>query len=96
MKITRSASIYFAIQGAAVFAWWGLLACVPSMRALFQMGESETVLLAFWLPDTVLLGPGSLLAAALCWKSHPYQSMASWFVAGLVAYAAFTLWRLPS
>jgi len=89
MKITRSASIYFAIQGAAVFVWWALLAFVPSSRSFFQMGESETVLLSFWLPDTVLLGPGSLLAAALCWKSHPYKSIVAWFVSGLVAYACF-------
>jgi len=68
-EIDRSASIYFAIQGTAVFAWWAILGLAPSTRSLFQMGESETVLLSFWLPYTILLGPGSLIAAILCWKS---------------------------
>ena len=89
MNINRSASIYFAFQGTAVFVWWALLCFVPSTRPFFQMGESKSVLLSFWLPDTLFLGPGSFLAAALCWKSHPYRNNVTCFVTGLVTYACF-------
>lgn len=88
MKIRHSASIYFAIQGVATAAWWMLLFFVPSSRSLFQMGESETVLLAFWLPDLFLLASGSLMASAFCFFNSRFALIAVWFVIGAIAYAS--------
>jgi protein-S-isoprenylcysteine O-methyltransferase Ste14 len=88
MKIRQSAAIYFAFQGAAVIAWWILLFFVPASRAYFQMGASETVLLAFWLPDLFLLAAGSLAASVFCFFEHKFMSIALWFVAGATSYAS--------
>lgn len=89
MKLRRSASIYFALQGIAVFAWWTWLFFVPLSRKYFQMGADENTLLAFWLPDLFLLGAGSLVASALCFFDNKFLSVAVWFVAGLISYASF-------
>ncbi len=88
-KIRRFASVYFALQGLAVFAWWILLFSVPSSRKFFQMGDSETVLLAFWLPDLFLLAIGSLLVCVLCWLNNKFLNIAAWFVVGAISYASF-------
>ena len=88
MKIRQSASIYFALQGIAVVAWWMLLFFVPSSRSFFQMGESETVLLAFWLPDLFLLATGSLIVSAFCFFNSRFTVIAAWFVVGTIAYAS--------
>ena len=88
-KIRLSASIYFALQGAAVVAWWILLFSVPASRKFFQMGDSETILLAFWLPDLFLLGTGSLIVSAFCWFDNKFLQIALWFVVGTIAYATF-------
>jgi protein-S-isoprenylcysteine O-methyltransferase Ste14 len=87
MKIERSASFYFILQGFAVLAWWAILFVVPETREYFKMGSDQTVLLSFWLPDIVFLGLGSLAAGALCWTHHQYKSITAWFVTGLVTYA---------
>ncbi len=87
--IRLSASIYFALQGAAVLAWWILLFAVPASRKYFQMGESETVLLAFWLPDLFLLAVGSLVVSAFCWFENKFLTIAIWFVVGAISYATF-------
>ncbi len=89
MKVQRSASVYFLVQGVGVFAWWLLLLLVPATGAYFEMGSSGDVLRAFWLPDVVLLGFGSMVAAYFCKTNHKFQSIALWFVAGLMAYACF-------
>lgn len=88
-KITRSASIYYLLQGFAVFAWWACLWLAPPARALFRMGADDTVLLSFWLPDLVFLCVGSLLASFLCWTDNTHKRAAAWFVTGLVTYATF-------
>ena len=87
MKISRSASIYFALQGTAVAVWWILLFFVPSSRVYFQMGDSETVLLAFWLPDLFALALGSFAASAFCFFDGKFAAIAAWFVVGAVSYA---------
>ncbi len=89
MNINKSAAIYFFIQGAAVLAWWLMLILIPVTRGYFRMGADETVLMAFWLPDIVFLGIGSLVAGTLCWKDNRYKAISAWFVAGLVTYASF-------
>jgi protein-S-isoprenylcysteine O-methyltransferase Ste14 len=89
MKINRSASVYFALQSVAVAAWWILLYFVPASRVYFQMGDSETVLLAFWLPDLFLLALGSFVASVGCFLGNKFASIAAWFVVGAISYAAF-------
>lgn len=88
MSIRGSAAVYFAIQGAAVVAWWLLLVFVPASRAYFKMGDSDATLFAFWLPDLLFLAAGSLVAAALCFADSRLISSALWFVAGAASYAA--------
>ncbi len=87
MKVRRAASIYFSIQGLAVVGWWLLLFFVPSSRIYFQMGDSETTLLAFWLPDLFLLAAGSFAAALFCFFDGKFLSNILWFVVGAISYA---------
>ena len=88
-KIRLSASLYFAFQGAAVIVWWILLFAAPSSRKFFQMGDSETILLSFWLPDLFLLAVGSLVVSAFCWFENKFLQIAIWFVVGTISYATF-------
>ncbi len=87
MKIRRSASIYFALQGLAVIGWWALLFFVPRSRPFFYLGGSEDVLLAFWLPDLGLLAAGSLAASAFALFDSKFLTIVLWMVTGAVAYA---------
>ena len=87
MKIEKTASIYFALQGIAVIAWWMLLIFYPVSRGWFQMGDSPTVLMAFWLPDLFLLAIGSLVVSGFCWFENKFTPMSLWFVVGAISYA---------
>jgi protein-S-isoprenylcysteine O-methyltransferase Ste14 len=81
------ATLYFAGQGAAVLLWWLLLFAVPDSRAYFRMGDSDTILLAFWLPDLFLLAIGSLLASIFIRRDSDLMLIVVWFVVGTIAYA---------
>ena len=87
MKIEKTASIYFAFQGIAVIAWWLLLLFYPASRVWFQMGDSPTVLMAFWMPDLFLLAIGSLVVSGFCWFENKFTTMGLWFVTGAISYA---------
>jgi protein-S-isoprenylcysteine O-methyltransferase Ste14 len=87
MEISKSATVYFSLQGLAVIAWWALLFFVPASRRFFQMGASEDVLLAFWLPDLALLGVGSIAVSVFCWLDSRFLTIALWLVVGAVSYA---------
>lgn len=90
MKIRHTAAVYFALQGAAVVAWWLLLVYIPASRKYFQLEtDSETSLLAFWLADLSLLGIGSFVACGLCLRDSRHAPVAAWFVTGAISYAAF-------
>ena len=89
MQISKSATIYFAFQGIAVIAWWILLIAVPTSRKYFQMGNDETILLAFWLPDLFLLAIGSLTLSWLIVVNHKFILIVLWFVVGTISYATF-------
>jgi protein-S-isoprenylcysteine O-methyltransferase Ste14 len=89
MKIKQTASIYFALQGIAVIAWWILLLAVPASRKYFQMGEGETILLSFWLPDLLLMAAGSLVVSWLIAIDSDFKLAALWFVVGTISYASF-------
>lgn len=88
MSVRQSSVIYFALQSAAVVAWWLLLIFVPGSRAYFRMGDSDATLFAFWLPDLLLIAVGSFAAAMLCYADSKLASAAMWFVAGATSYAA--------
>jgi len=62
--LVPAASAYLFLQAVAVAAWWMLLISVPASRALFRAPTApDSTLLAFWLPDSLLYGGGSALAA---------------------------------
>jgi protein-S-isoprenylcysteine O-methyltransferase Ste14 len=87
MKIRRNASVYFAFQGLAVVVWWMLLFFVPMSHPFFQMGASEEVLFAFWLPDLGLLAVGSLAVSAFCRFDSKFLTAGLWMVVGMISYA---------
>lgn len=83
------AGAYFSLQGAAVTLWWLLLVFFPSTRGYFQMDPaSEATLLAFWLPDLLLLAFGSLVAGTLCFRGSSLATAAVWLTSGAVSYAS--------
>jgi protein-S-isoprenylcysteine O-methyltransferase Ste14 len=83
------AGAYFSLQGAAVALWWLLLVFFPSTRVYFQIdANSESALLAFWLPDLLLLALGSLVAGVLCFGGSSLATAAVWFTSGAVCYAS--------
>jgi len=89
MNIRRTSGAYFLLQGAAVSGWWLLLFFLPSTRRYFQMdAASEHTLLAFWLPDLLLLALGSWVAGVLCLVGSNLAPAAVWFVSGAVSYAS--------
>lgn len=88
MKVFRTASFYFALQGSAVIAWWIALVGYPSLRSVFALEPgSETSLLAFWFADLAFLGIGSLVAGYLAWREHEAMQPAMWFVTGAISHA---------
>jgi len=89
MKIRFFAAVYFALQGLAIAAWWILLFSVPDSRKYFLMGDNETILLSFWLPDLFLLTLGSFAVSLLCHFESKFLTAALWFVVGAISYATF-------
>ena len=89
MKVRRFAGFYFAFQSAAVLAWWLMLFWFPATRFYFRMSaDSDAMLLAFWLPDLVLIAAGSAAASAFCFFENKLAPLAAWFVSGAMSYAA--------
>ena len=85
----RRGAVYLVVQGLAVAAWWMALWLVPSVRRHFTArGQGTEALLAFWLPDLLLMGVGSLAAAALGLLRSPLFGHAAWGVTGVVSYAS--------
>ncbi|HEY0035157.1 MAG TPA: hypothetical protein VGB66_00645, partial [Longimicrobium sp.] len=86
--IQRISAAYFAFQGVAIVAWWIVLWRVPSVRGWFVApGWTESSLLAFWVPDLVIGGAGSMLAAWLVVRASRWAGPALWLVAGAMLYA---------
>jgi hypothetical protein len=85
---------YLWLQAAAVTAWWLVLWLVPAARAPFLPAADwpDTALLAFALPDLIVLVAGSAAAAHGLRRARPWALPCLWCVAGAVAYA--TLWCL--
>jgi protein-S-isoprenylcysteine O-methyltransferase Ste14 len=85
---TRLGGWYFACQGLAVVAWWGYLAVVPAARSIFlPPGASDLDLLAFRLPDLLVIVPASLIAAAAILSGRTWALVPAWASAGAMVYA---------
>lgn len=96
-KVRRTAAIYYLIQGFAVLAWWAMLAAVPESRGWFRLeADSHTSLLAFWLPDLVLIAIGSLAASYFIYSKSMFETAAMWLVTGSVSYASFYTFSFAS
>ncbi len=83
--------LYLLAQAILIVGWWLWLWWSPPARALFVVDDwPEATLLAFALPDVVVLVLGSLLAAAAVRSKHPAGRPLLWLLAGATLYA--TLW----
>lgn len=88
-KVRRATTIYFLIQGIAVFAWWAGLYIDPHIREWFVLDTNYTTsLLAFVLADLSFLGIGSMVAAWLVHTRSDLDRIAAWTVTGAMSYAA--------
>jgi hypothetical protein len=84
--------LYLCAQAAAIGGWWLWLWLVPAARAPFVVGDwPESTLLAFAVPDAVLV-LASLAAAAALRSDHVAARPLMWLLTGAVTYA--TLWCL--
>ncbi len=85
---TRLAGLYFALQSLAVLGWWWALREFEEFRKLFlASGTPERDLMAFFLPDLVLVAAGSLLAAILFFAGARWVMPVAWLLAGGLGYA---------
>lgn len=92
-KVRSAAAAYFLIQGLAVAGWWILLITYAESRVWFALQtDSLATLWAFWLPDLLLIGPGSFVAALAIQVRFRFAEHLAWLVTGGVAYA--TLYTL--
>jgi len=81
------------LQALLVAGWWLLLWLAPAARAPFVVADWPTAtLLAFALPDVVVLVFGSWVAAHGLAGGRPWARPLLWGVAGAALYA--TLWCL--
>ncbi len=88
-KILNWARVYFLMQGVGVCVWWLMLVAAPETRAPFiPKNTSDVSLLAFWLPDLLLIAAGSIVAAAAIYYRSRYKTAAMWLVTGATSYAA--------
>ena len=85
--VRRSAVIFFILQAIGVAGWWIALTFNHEARALFAMGPDPTPLLAFRIPDMVLMIGGSVAVATLIAVRHSLVIPAIWFVTGATAFA---------
>lgn len=92
-KVRNAAAAYYLIQALAIAGWWGLLITYPESRRWFALQtDSLATLWAFWLPDLLLIGPGSFAVAVAIWRRFIYAEHLAWLVTGGVTYA--TLYTL--
>lgn len=85
--VRRNAAIYFAVQAIAVTAWWMALYFYPSVRGYYRLGATDEILLAFWMPDLILISAGSLVSAVLLATRSNLATAAMWLTAGGASYA---------
>jgi hypothetical protein len=89
VTVRRAVAAYFTLQGVAVILWWWVLFAVPSAREWFRMSPApDDTLLAFALPDLLILAPASLLGAVLVARRYARAPAILWLAAGGSVYAA--------
>ncbi len=82
------AGAYFAFQAAAILMWWLAIYESAEFRAYFLAeGSPERDLLAFWMPDVLLVGGGSMLTAIGFFLGWAWAFPVAWAVAGGLVYA---------
>lgn len=94
---TKFPGWFFIVQGCAIAAWWFYLVAYPARRQVFvPPGASEVELLAFWLPDLVMVFPLSLAAGLAFLGRFRCSHLLAWAAAGAVNYAFLycTAWSL--
>jgi len=85
---TLFAGWYFVAQALVVGSWWLYLAFGPATLELFvPPGASAVDLLAFRLPDLVVLVPASATAGLAILASARWAVAPCWLAAGAVDYA---------
>ncbi len=87
MNGRRLAAWVLGSQAALVCLWWGMLAVAPATRAWFEPPGRPEVLLAFWLPDALLICASSVVAAVAAARESPRAAAAAWVALGGLAYA---------
>ena len=87
---------YLLLQAGAVLGWWALLLSVPASRPLFMAPHAPaSTLLAFLLPDSLLYGGGSALAAYGLARRRAWAWGVLCLHTGAVCYAALYGMALP-
>jgi protein-S-isoprenylcysteine O-methyltransferase Ste14 len=78
---------YCCVQATAIFVWWLCLLTMPSLIFWFHPRDWPAEgLLAFAIPDGVLLMLGSVFCAWAVAKQQNYVSLAVWTLAGVGWY----------
>ncbi len=88
MRSDRLAAGYFALQGVAGVLWWVLLLASDWVRDRFFVGaDGWAAGRSLLLADVVVFALGSLTAAALVQRGHPWAQRAAWVTVGATFYA---------
>src|SRR5262245_17985586 len=88
MNTRKLTAPYLVLQSLLVSIWWLTLWLHPPTRLFFlPPGGDDVFLLAFGLPDLVLIVAGGLVAARLCWRESASSGIALWLVVGALSYA---------
>lgn len=86
----RVAQGYLLLQAMAVSGWWLWLCTSTEARERFVVaGWPEETLLAFAVPDSLLLVFGSAIASRGVALGRTWAPLAIWLVVGAAAYGAF-------
>lgn len=87
--LQRRAAGYLTLQAMTTTVWWVVLWLRPDLRRHFiAPAQGEAALLAFWMPDLMLIVLGSLTAAWLAVYGSAALAPVLWLTAGAVSYAA--------
>ncbi len=87
-RAIRIVAAYFALQGLAIVAWWGLLTTQPEwIEPFLAHGTPPRDLFAFRLPDVILLAFGSLVGSVLIFLHSRWAGFIVNLVGGGLAYA---------
>ncbi|MFT4511458.1 MAG: hypothetical protein ACI89X_000066 [Planctomycetota bacterium] len=85
----RVAQGYLLLQAMAVAGWWLWLCTSTAARERFTVADwPEESLLAFAVPDSVLLVFGSAIASRGVVLGRSWAPLAMWLVTGAAAFAA--------